>query len=382
MIPSCLALALTARVGCRADRAIGPQEQLGTAIAEGAVFSPRWSPDGSEILYQRAISSQAWESQIESYDLRSGSNRVIRSGAQNGPVLFANNGASLCYFKNLPQELNHDPGYALVCVARLSGAEQTIAASEWDAPGMPIYWVASADTLIAYAAHGGYVDSLGRSTPTDTIYLYSTRSGRAAPLGVGFPETFSPDGRQLLYMERPCDFRLYLTTCRQFIKDLVTGAVTEVWAGPSEWDLVYCSVGGNGAPNAEPCMAARWDSSGLHSIAVVLFTDWGTGRDSLVVRDLQARTTQVVYTWQQKAAYEYGPQDPTLAPDGKALAYWVLNDPEDGGARLRITNLRTGRTQVVAVTDFQHPPGTIAVAPDGKHVAYMYGSRIYLSDIE
>jgi hypothetical protein len=277
-----------------------PDERLGTPFTaadgiEGSGGQLAWLPSGEELLYTFGMGNLR---PLEGFRPADGNHRTIDGRLRSrGPLTFALSGRLVCAFSST---LTPSVTDSHECVDQTDGSVLSLTDRAVYGPFVYGALAVGADTAVAYGLLGPEcVAGLGGST-CDSLYLYNLRSSARTFLTIGLPDAFSPDGRQLLYRERPCNELGGGNTCQTSIFDLPTQVATEVWPGQStdiEW-------------------LPSWTTEGPRRLVVAKGLV-----DTLVMRNLSQGTTQVIRNLGAAPAGFVFPS-PALSADGSMVAYW------------------------------------------------------------
>lgn len=340
-----------------------PDELLGTPFtpANGIESSGgrlAWSPDGAELVYTAGMGNLVT---LEEYSPGEGNHRVIDGRLRSrGPLAFALSGRVVCASSDALMPSESD---SYECLDRTDGSILVLT-------DRPVYGPASygaltvgAESLVAYGVIGPEcVPGLGGST-CDSLYLYDLSTNTRTFLTIGLPDVFSPNGRQLLYRERPCNELGGGNTCSTATFDLTTQGTTPIWPGLST-DILWLP---------------HWNESGPQRLVVAKAGAGPSQVDSLVIRSLAQNTSRVIRDLGLAPAGFVFPS-PALSADGSTVAYWVVA-PTQGVSYLEVSKLATNHTEIIAVA-YGTDTGGIALSSNGQRVAYVFASRGYWTDIE
>lgn len=286
-----------------------------------------WSRNTDEII-------TAGQSGIQAINITSFVQRSVESAGSVYYIKLSNDGNNLYYL--LGNSLGGDlPLYKI----SIAGKGRQLLLNHVLSP-----FSLSSDSLIA---HG--LSSVG------SIYLYNESSITDTFLTKGWhPLTFSPDSKQLLYMDSSYSyFRIY----------------TENKVVQSIPFYQEYSHGG----------FFRWDMSGIQ----VIYSELG---DGWYVKNITTNETYKI------TGIDDGPQRFTWSPDGNKIAYWTskcIKGQTWSGCQLsqdilHVLDVNTKKETLVAVHNVgqsDNYPASIAFSPNSAKLAYVLGSQIYTKNI-
>ena len=192
---------------------------------------------------------------------------------------------------------------------------------------------------------------------------------------------FSPDGRTLAYAAGPD-----VESRRILLRSLTGGPPVWLTSGPGDDYAPTWSPAGDRVAFAryimgKPCqiLVRRLDSgpetpvgacrhddrtrlAWSHDGARIYFTDGAGERDPSALQALDLASGQVRALTRPRAAQGESDSEPTLAPDGRRLAF--LRDRSWGSPQLGLLDLASGRTAFIPTPGVT--PGVAAWTPDGK----------------
>ncbi len=344
-------ISLLLQSGCSEPTALpspshrGPEsEDRGTLLAESAdppSSALAWSADGAEVLYIVPSPTPAAPSSIQATRVSDRSTRVV---AVVGVVLFA-----------VVHALAAAPtGVFYVGRDSTQGPTNLYEASGNGGPGRVIaegidvgrYY--GEETVVVAADGGRLAYAAGGS-----VFVYDVAGGTARLVAAGYPLAFSPDASHLLCLR--------YTSTGEFTSTIVSldsGVGTDAPLG---------------LPPIQFPALVRWGAAGIR----VLFTN----NRELGVQDVATGVTTWLLTsaigaWLQMYGWD-------ASSDLARVAFWTIPTPISAPALDNQVSLQIAdgggalsRQAHAAAQGYQ-----IALSPDGRRVAYFFGSRIYVKDL-
>lgn len=208
----------------------------------------------------------------------------------------------------------------------------------WTAP-----FSLSSDSLIAHPGASG-----------TSMFLYNESDSSDTFLADGYPITFSPDGKQLLYRT---DSSLYSYS-------RASGAIQRI-SLPADFFFIN---------------KIRWDENGIRVL-------WrGNGLRSLYITNITTNETMKLLEYQPGVipSNSYS----VWSPDGGKIAYWSSQCVKSGGLlsceisrlSLHVINISEKREILIAYAN-NVPEASIAFSPDGNRISYVLGDQIFAHGI-
>jgi hypothetical protein len=314
-----------------------PAEDRGIPLTSGVSFGTElvWSRSGGEVYY-----STAWPGSIRAVSVSDKSTRVLDQRA-SWSLTLSSDGNYLYYLIASDTLLLSD-------LFRINLTTQTLelVISHVSRQIISPYIVSPDNNHIAYLSDSSlYV--------LDLVTMVNRR------MAVGEPLVFSPDGKEILYRQYPT---YNILSCE-------SGATRSISTGLGEGELYLIRL-------------FRWDDRGIRIFYNAM--DYS-------VRNLTTGTT--VRIWNVTSPESPENMHYAWSPDGKRIALWTWSCVKGQGLFtcdlaqyiLHIIDIDAQSERRIASGNSSSPSrvsGSIAFSADGRRIAYVLGSGIYMKDIQ
>jgi hypothetical protein len=319
-----------------------PPSELGMPLIArepAGIVSLIWSNDSAEIYFSTGTA-------LKAVDVRTSIVRVLATGqsvyyeriqkiSRTGTKLFVagyENGASVLY------SVDVQTGTAQALIRNSTGV------------------ISPFDTLIAFSANPYPYQS------QDSLYLYSTTTGRVSSATVGVPRVFSPDGNRILIIRY--DPQTYATTYR-----LLT--LNPFGVQPYSWSLPY----------DEYILQLRWDLAGIR----VLTSRYAYPMPEIHLRNMSTDESSLIFSDSSANLLDW-------SADGMKIAVSRLGTQSQPWATFGVTEERLYSIDATTLTAsplarlyVRSYYGTSnissAFSPNGASIALVFRSQIFLTGV-
>ena len=346
---------------------VNPAENLGSPITpsgEVSVFEATltWTPDGSEILYTSPASPD-WGKIVKVVDIAAGTIRVLDPQVGRWFDLSVSSDGRTVYvagrYGSTLRRIMADGAVREDLLQNTDGRFSVLSPNE---------------TQMAYVGLGAEIPSPSEfiNSSADSLYLYDLATGAREYLGLGRPLAFSPDGKQLLFHERPCPGTLGVPNpCFYSTLDLATRQVERLTFPEYTQEDIIGDVG----PTEH---WIRWDEQGIRTYVL---GPGGRGRQ-ILIRNFTLGTTTRLHKYVPGVEFPFAGLHRAWSPDGNKVAFWShVHDGQGHYDVLYVADVRTGEKKRVVIKRTRRT-GEMAFAPDGRRIAYVLGDRIFVQNLD